>query len=72
MIESPLNDYIWLAERGRIYTSYFQVTRKQSVSCNESISCNVVDVCLVKEHPIGKIFIKKQFFLTFNTFNKLP
>ena len=26
--ETSLNDYIWSAERGKIYTSYFQVLRK--------------------------------------------
>ena len=29
VFETPLNDYIWLTERDKIYTSYFQGSRKQ-------------------------------------------
>ena len=53
-----MNDYIWLADHNKIYTSYFQGKRKTSVIENmcsnkllklyktikEPISCNVADV----------------------------
>ena len=29
VFETSLNDYIWLVERGKTYTSYFQGRRKQ-------------------------------------------
>ena len=29
VFETPLNNYIWLAKRGNIYSSYFQARRKQ-------------------------------------------
>ena len=65
VFEITFNDYTWLAERGKLYTFYFQGRKK--VFCkstfyarlkyyktiNESVTCNVPDIFLLEEHPQG-------------------